>query len=110
METLALNFYYDFFSEDSDTNFVPYIGIGIGYGRDENRVKFYFNQIQVISDNETDTVPMGQIILGSNYFFNEDWSLGLDLRYLATKTIEPYNERSTLGSINLVLNYTFDEL
>lgn len=103
------NVYYDLFYEDSDSNMVPYFGIGLGYGEVSNQLNFYFNQFQFIQDKENTALMVGQAILGLDYFFNEDWSLGADIRYLSSKKIEPYNHRAAFGAINLVLNYTFDE-
>lgn len=103
------NIYYDIFYEDSDSNFIPYIGVGIGYGEVRNQIKFYFNQVEFINDKVNDSLLMGQAILGLNYLINDDWTLGIDLRYTSSEKIELYNNRAAFGAVNLVLNYTFDE-
>jgi opacity protein-like surface antigen len=104
------NVYYDIFNTDEyETNFIPYIGLGIGYGGVQNQLKYYYNQVEFLNDKVSTGTAIGQAILGINYFFDESWSLGTDFRYMVTQKIQPYDQRFKIITWNFVLNYTFDE-
>lgn len=105
------NLYYDFFSEDYETSFMPYVGLGIGYGNVQNTLSYYFSQIEFFTDKKSTNVPVGQIILGISYLFGDDaqWTLGTDFRYMITNKLQNFNQRFSVVTWNFVLNYTFDE-
>ena len=48
------------------------------------------------------------VIVGVGYFVDDFTSIGLDFRYLATKSIEPFNSRNEIASLNVTLNGSFD--
>ncbi len=104
------NAYYDFFDDESESNFSPYIGLGIGYAYVENSLSYYFNQFELNSlhDSINDTVIAGQAIVGLNYLMNEDWALGTDLRYIRTAKVDILGENIAFLNVNLNLTYTFD--
>lgn len=120
------NAYYEFYDEDySETQFVPYIGLGIGYVHIRNTLNFYYynplyyiNRAVLINQNRNSIsadAAIGQAIIGVNYFFNDYLSLGTDLRYMRTGNIGTLGPRITqnasrvqAGTWNVLLNYSFD--
>ncbi|WP_419420919.1 outer membrane protein [Legionella sp. D16C41] len=105
------NAYYDFYTPGSDSNFVPYIGLGIGYAYFRTSVSLYYLGTYVGGSRFQDstTTPIGQGILGASYFIDETLSIGLDFRYLTTRNISDLNGRVTLESINFLINFGFDQ-
>ncbi|MBX9692712.1 MAG: complex I NDUFA12 subunit family protein, partial [Cyanobacteria bacterium] len=106
------NVYYEFYDEDySDTRWVPYVGLGLGYGSVRNELKFYYNAFLLNQGRNTNSVstPVGQAILGINYFFTENLSLGTDARYIGTKKIDTFDSTFSSANLNLLLNYSFDQ-
>lgn len=127
------NVYYDFFSEESESNFVPYVGLGIGYANVRNQLQFYYNQLLLGENTESINGGIGQVIVGLNYFFNEQWAFGTDFRLMSTETLDfthhtnftsnivtpnpfltpvsqlNFNHHAAAASWNLALTYTFDE-
>ena len=106
------NAYYEFYDEDySATKWVPYAGLGIGYASIHNRLDFYVNSV-LLNENRnsvTKSSAIAQGILGINYFFTDNVSLGSDLRYMTTKKISIYDSRVTAATWNLVMNVSFDQ-
>lgn len=107
------NAYYEFYDEEySATKFVPYIGLGIGYAQLNSSLNLYFNGTQLNRTTRTRSAdaPVAQGILGINYFFTDNVSLGTDFRYLTTNNIKAYNDsRVSYASWNLVMNFSFDK-
>lgn len=105
------NAYYEMYEEGTDPNWVPYIGLGIGYTQIQNQLKFFYNNVTLNRSHNTrnTSAPIGQAILGLNYFFSDEFSTGIDLRYMTTNKVTSSNDRISAGSVNLVLNYTFDQ-
>jgi opacity protein-like surface antigen len=104
------NAYYDFYDEDdSDTKFVPYLGLGIGYAYVQNTLDFYYDYVKINPKNNkaSSTTPIAQGILGMDYFVSNTTSLGLDFRYYTTKKIKSFDAKASAASINFVVNYSF---
>lgn len=106
------NAYYEFYDEDySATKWVPYVGLGIGYASIHNRLDFYVNS-RLLNENRnsiTKSSAIAQGILGINYFFTDNVSLGSDLRYMSTQKISTYDSRVEAATWNLVMNISFDQ-
>lgn len=117
-----LNFYYDFYNfDDDDVSWIPYLGFGVGYGILQNRLTLNAITPSGLLATGTTTggttttplatlrqktnTPVGQIIGGVAYQFNESFSAGLDYRYVTTKTLTGFNKRYILNTINLTLTY-----
>ena len=106
------NGYYDFYIPGSDSSLVPYAGIGIGYAYLRTKFELYrFRHLILGSQlDRLTSAPIGQGILGVNYFFDESAAAGVDLRYLTTNTIKHLNNgRISVISFNFNLNFSFDQ-
>jgi len=107
-----LNAFYEFYDEDySETKFVPYVGLGIGYAHVENKLNLYHDGTKLMNTTHTKSsnAPLAQAILGISYFFTNNISLGTDLRYLSTNNIKDFHSRVSFGSWNLIMNFSFDQ-
>lgn len=108
-----INGYYDFYDEENDPTWVPYLGLGIGYAYVRNSVTFslpylYINSFSLnVKGNES--APIGQAILGISYYASDDLSIGLDYRYITTRTISSINSRIQTNTLNLNFNYYFSD-
>ncbi|WP_287007487.1 outer membrane beta-barrel protein, partial [Legionella sp.] len=108
-----INGYYDFYDEEMDPTWVPYVGLGIGYSYLRNTISFtvpfLFTDAFSISFRNNESSPIGQAILGISYFTSDDLSIGLDYRYLTTKSLSGTNSRLQTHTINLNFNYYFSD-
>lgn len=108
------NAYYEFYDEDyAETTFVPYVGLGIGYANVKNSLTITTpgllgTQID-FKNSVSGSAPVGQAILGINYFFNDNISLGSDLRYMKSKSINAFNSSISVGTWNFLMNFSFDQ-
>ncbi len=102
------NTYYEFYKEDVEVKFVPYVGLGIGYAQVSNSVQLFYAQHQVFERNDTAYAPMGQAIVGLSYFFNDIRSLSVDYRYMTTPKHEALNSSISIQTINFSVNFSFD--
>lgn len=107
---IFLNAYYDAYCLWEQSDWVPYIGAGIGYANIQSNLNFYFNNVQISGSKITDrgNTAIGQVIAGVNYFMDDFTAIGLDFRYFSTKKIDPFNTNVQSGSINLSFNGAFD--
>lgn len=106
------NVFYEFYDEDySATKWVPYIGAGLGYAYVRNKLDFYLDGVRLnLPDNSrSNSAPIGQAIAGISYFFNDNISLGTDLRYMGTRKFGTYDARVTVATWNLLMNFSFDQ-
>jgi hypothetical protein len=119
------NVYYDFFDEDCDPSFIPYVGVGVGYAYVRSSVtlevpNFLHNEffppspLPVLVDTRfsqtvarNSSAPIGQAIVGISYYFCDANAVSLDYRYLTTNTISGFNSRLQAHTINLSFNYWF---
>lgn len=110
--TGILNGYYDFYQFDSD--FVPYLGLGIGYAHVTNELKFYSLDVPLFSINKTNNSLLGQAIVGAQYFVDETVSIGLDYRFVALSNFDlqtitgEHNDKFMMNTINLTFNFAFE--
>jgi opacity protein-like surface antigen len=120
--SLFLNGYYDFFFEDPDFYVVPYVGLGVGYARVQNRIDFFlgnrscpiFGFCDDASRRFTDNRVAVQGILGLSYYVDDYWAIGLDYRYIGIGNVSrnsnnttDNNSRLHLNTLNLNFNYFF---
>ena len=106
-----VNGLYDFYSSNELSYFAPYLGLGIGYAYIQNKVSLYDNNVLIpyTSLSKTSTTPAAQLIIGAGYFVDEFTFVGLDYRYLTTKTLgKPFDSAYQLNSINLTIGGSFD--
>lgn len=108
------NAYYEFYDEDyAETSFVPYVGLGLGYANVKNNASFetWIDPIHTHYRNSVSgNAPIGQAILGINYFFSDNVSLGTDFRYMKSKNINAFDSSVSIGTWNiLVMNFSFDQ-
>ncbi len=105
------NLYYDFFTPNSNTNVVPYIGLGVGMAQIRNFSDFInTNNLNSHGSNVTFTTSVAQGILGLSYFMDDFTWAGMDLRYITTKSLpEMGDRRYGLTSLNFTINFAFDK-
>lgn len=113
------NGFWDFFSYESTTELVPYIGLGFGLSSVKNKSSF-INTLTNSSHGQTHTGsgPAYQGILGFSYFMDDFTWCSADYRYL--KSTRRADTRYELGShipsksyilntLNLTINVAFDK-
>lgn len=98
------NIIYDFDNFGAETGLVPYLGVGIGYG--QINAKITVAPFGTISGKDNGFVYQG--IAGLNYNFDDNTSLFLDYRYVASSEIKGLNERYQTHTLNLGITYRFD--
>jgi len=106
-----INAYYDIFTSDSESTFVPYIGFGIGKARVSNVDKFYSTAIGIEeSHTRTRNASAAQVILGASYYMDDYTWASIDYRYLSTNTINDFNnKRYGLNTLNFGVNFAFSK-
>lgn len=112
-----VNLLYDFYSENSDVSFVPYIGIGIGAMHLSNTLSVFFQDFTLSPYEYSATFKtanfssaMGQGIIGATYLLDDFSNIGLDFRYMVTRPLTQFaDNRLSIYTLNLVFNYTFDQ-
>lgn len=113
---VMVNGFYDFYTPGVETSSViPYVGVGIGYGSLRNSFKLYTKTpttkgtyIPGTNISSSGSTPAAQGIIGLSYFLDDFAALSLDYRYLSTKTVQPFDSRYTLNSINLTFSGALD--
>ncbi|MBA2655653.1 MAG: outer membrane beta-barrel protein [Tatlockia sp.] len=124
-----INAYYDFYDEEDDPTWVPYLGLGVGYSHITNTTRLSvgapfvpclnpfvpnacLDQLNTSITMSTSTNALvGQGIIGVSYYTSDNVAVGLDYRYLSTTASnkELGNHRLSLNSINLNINYWFTD-
>lgn len=108
-----INGYYDFYDEEMDPTWVPYVGLGIGYSYLRNTVSYtlpyLYKQVFSLTTKNNESSPVGQAILGISYYTSDDLSIGLDYRYITTKSLSDIHSRLQIHTINLNFNYFFSD-
>ena len=105
-----VNGFYELYDEDySDAQFIPYVGLGLGYANIKNSLTIYRFHIPLTPEFGTTNAPIGQVIGGVSYLFSSNASFGIDLRYMTTKTISRFNTRVEVASLNFLVNWAFDQ-
>ncbi len=108
-----INGYYDFIPTEPDSNFAPFVGLGIGYAYTQNVINldFWYNNTEIrdVRISRTTTSPAGQAIIGASYFLDDFTAFSLDLRYFTTqKKSEVLQARVQVASVNLTFNGAFN--
>ncbi|OGV49337.1 MAG: hypothetical protein A3F46_10990 [Legionellales bacterium RIFCSPHIGHO2_12_FULL_42_9] len=103
-----VNAIYEFYQAGSDrTNFVPYLGLGIGYAYTQSGLKFSSNITTLDSATTSRNAGIAQGIAGLNYFIDDFAAVGIDYRYMVlskTTSVSNYFQPQT---INLSFTYAF---
>ncbi len=128
---VMVNGFYDAYFLSEQSNFVPYLGIGLGYTRVQNTLEFYCDNMPVVDHtvtlgpNNTCTLstsaggpksnlsdhsnaPAAQAIIGASYFMDDFTTFSIDLRHYATKSMRPFDSSVQSSSVNLTFNGAFD--
>ncbi|WP_133128201.1 outer membrane protein [Legionella nagasakiensis] len=108
---VMLNGFYDFYTPGGASNFVPYLGAGVGYAYIQNTIKFYCNNqlISCTSLSSNTNSPIGQGIVGAAYYLDDFTWFGLDYRYITTKELNNIlDSRVQVHTINLSFNGVFN--
>lgn len=110
-----INGFYDIYQFDGDLNFIPYLGLGIGYASISNIVDIYLNDIYLLNVKHSHGSAAGQAMVGAQYFFDDTASIGLDYRFIATRGFNFNNNvlntnggNLYVNTLNLTLNYSFE--
>ena len=107
---LMFNGFYDFYLDDGSSNWVPYVGGGIGYAYLKNEIEFYCNNqsIACTDISETTSTAALQGILGIAYYMDDFTWFGLDYRYITTGSIDMLDSNHVQAhTINLSFNGSF---
>ena len=110
-----LNGFYDFLPSDPNSNFAPYVGVGIGYAAVQNTLNLGLWSVQTgtnvrnINITETTYSMAGQAIIGASYFLDDFTAFGLDLRYLTTSAKSNIlDARLQVLTLNVTFNGAFN--
>ncbi|TIE93034.1 hypothetical protein DI028_15555 [Legionella pneumophila] len=96
-----------------DGSFVPYLGLGLGYGTVRSNFKLYnvnYNnsQVPIFESKESSSAAMAQGILGISYFLDDFAAFGLDFRYLATSRVDSLDASLRIPTVNVSFIYALD--
>jgi outer membrane protein W len=108
---LFFNSYYDFYSAGSNSDWSPYIGVGVGYANLWSGLKWYYNEVERPGTHIKNTVstPATQGIIGVSYFLDDYTAFSLDYRYMTTAPISLFNDqRFVINAINIGFNGSFN--
>jgi hypothetical protein len=104
-----VNGFYDLFNPDPETNFIPYVGLGIGMAQFRNTTDLTFQNRILVKTIESVSGGAVQGILGFRYYLDDYTSFSLDYRYFTTNKIKEdsglFTQRFTMSSINLNFNF-----
>lgn len=103
-----LNVYYEFHPVSKEVRWVPFVGLGGGYAWLNNKIHLNYYNYEFLNRDDDASLPIGQAIVGINYFCNDTHSIGLDFRYMSTPNHQILNTRWVVESINLIVNLSFD--
>ncbi len=113
---MMLNGLYDFYIPDYTQNWVPYLGVGLGYASTENNINFLINGSSFPGSNISDSKnnAAGQAIVGLSYYLNDLNALSLDIRYFSglhsnttNGQFSSFKTRPEFYSISLLCNIHF---
>lgn len=98
-----LNGFYDFMRmTDNNVFWVPYVGVGIGYGEINNNVKYYLDKAFIKKTTAKANSPLAQGIIGISYFVDDFFWFSADYRYIASKSLEFFNDgRLTMNAVTI---------
>lgn len=114
------NAFYDFYTRGSDSEWSPYLGLGLGYATAKSHMNFPCNIAQhqlcsLLEVSDSSSAAMGQGIIGVSYWADDFTAVALDFRYMTTNKINLSDNNISSNqykiqayTLNLVLNFTFD--
>ncbi len=129
---IMINGIFDAFFVGEDSDLVPYVGLGIGYARVQNSIKFYCNNVNIGTQNiafinndkscaltpnpngadsnlkVSTSAGAAQGILGISYYMDDYVMFGLDVRQFSTRNIKEFNHKVQFTTLNLSFNGAFD--
>ena len=117
-----INGYYDFIPFDSESNFVPFVGLGLGYAYTQNSIdmSLWYDknsagatvpgyEVLALNINRSTSSAAGQVILGASYFLDDLTAFSLDARYFTTqKQSEVTQARVEVITLNLSFTGAFN--
>lgn len=99
------NVFFDFLSIDTNVNFVPYVGLGVGGAIIQNKIQIQNSQyassdaVQISIDKTVSKNGIaGQGIIGFSYYLDDFATIGMDFRYLTTVKSNSSNSRTNFNS------------
>ena len=111
-----VNVYYDFYRPAQEGNYVPYVGLGLGYASVQNLLVLNYNGQQLQPRlSYTNSTAAGQAIIGVSYFLDDFTSFNLDYRYFSTQNFSKetryssFNQRFAVHTISFSMNFAFDK-
>lgn len=114
---LMVNGYYDLFDISEQSNYVPFVGLGVGYAAVQNAINFYVGNTSIPGTNFSERKELAALqgIIGVNYFMDDFTAIGLDFRYFTTQSgkyklnsITQSSLRTQFATLNLSVNGAFD--
>lgn len=105
-----INGYFDFVTYDTDTQVVPYIGLGLGMAKVRVGPSFTNTVTQFSAGgNFSSSSAAAQGIIGLSYFLDDFTWVAFDYRYLTTNTVQEFgNNRFAINTLNFSANFSFD--
>lgn len=120
-----VNLYVDFFTPHSETNLVPYLGLGIGkvqirdfssFVNTTVNPQFTYQLGDMVSHGSNITVTTNAVqgILGVSYFMDDFTWAGMDLRYTTTNALSQVSDSTSarkkyaLTALMFNINFAFD--
>lgn len=111
--SLLLNTYLDIYGAitsdtSNESNFVPFVGIGLGGAYVQNNIQLNYNQIQYGAQSGNVSGGAGQAMVGLNYFMDDFTTFGFDARFFTTFSKSAYlDTRTQVYSVNISFNGSF---
>lgn len=117
---LMINGFYDFYNSNGQSDFVPYVGAGIGYAYIDNSMRFYCNNttIECTKLSKSNSSVAVQGAAGFAYFLDDFTWFGLDYRYITAPKVDALLSQASarpvveskvqVHTINLSLNGMFN--
>lgn len=108
-----INGYYDFLPSEPDSNFAPFLGLGVGYAYTTNVINldFWYNNTEIrnVHISRHTTSPAAQAMVGASYFLDDLSAFSLDLRYFTTTNKSSVlDARVQVFTLNLTFNGAFN--
>ena len=110
MGAIMANAFYDFFVPGGTTNWVPYVGLGIGYATVKRSNTLYFNSVEVpySTFSESANAPAAQGVVGASYYLDDFFAISLDYRYFTTKKMITFNKKTEVNFVNITFSGSFN--
>lgn len=119
-----LNGYYQFYTPGQTSSWVPYVGVGVGFGSVSTSANLDCNPTNLPNPPVTPTLcngeipgakvtnsgstAVGQIMLGTSYFMDDYSTIFLDYRYITSGSIKPLNTSYKVQTFNIGFNFAMD--